>query len=98
MLQELRKALASGKSLLPAGIKSVEGQFERGDAVQVVNGSGRMLARGLVAYSTADVQRIMGRQSREIEQLLGYRGRAEVVHRDDLVLRTAVEETGAVSG
>src|SRR5690606_30478997 len=86
------RALRDGSSLLPAGVSAVRGQFERGDAVDVADAGGRVVARGLVAYSSADVARIMGRQSREIEQLLGYRGRAEVVHRDDLVLRTATEE------
>jgi glutamate 5-kinase len=80
------KALASGKSLLPAGIKTVEGDFQRGDAVQVVNGSGKVLARGLVAYSSEDARRIAGHKSGEIEALLGYRGRDEMIHRDDLVV------------
>jgi glutamate 5-kinase len=86
------RALRNGRSLLPAGVTGLKGRFERGDAVDVANAAGRVVARGLVAYSSDDVRRIMGRQSREIEQLLGYRGRAEVVHRDDLVLRKAVEE------
>nr|PZN67844.1 MAG: glutamate 5-kinase [Pseudomonadota bacterium] len=86
------RALRHGRSLLPAGVTGFAGRFERGDAVDVANAAGRVVARGLVAYSSDDVRRIMGRQSREIEQLLGYRGRAEVVHRDDLVLRTATEE------
>lgn len=92
------RALRDGSSLLPAGVSAVRGQFERGDAVDVADAGGRVVARGLVAYSSADVARIMGRQSREIEQLLGYRGRAEVVHRDDLVLRTAVEESLEAGG
>jgi glutamate 5-kinase len=86
------RALRNGRSLLPAGVTGFSGRFERGDAVDVANIAGRVVARGLVAYSSEDLRRIMGRQSREIEQLLGYRGRAEIVHRDDLVLRTAVEE------
>jgi glutamate 5-kinase len=90
-------ALRSGRSLLPAGVTAVGGHFERGDAVDVAEAGGKVIARGLSAYSSADVQRIMGRQSREIEQLVGYRGRDEVVHRDDLVLRTATEETAGVA-
>jgi glutamate 5-kinase len=90
-------ALRRGRSLLPAGVTAVVGQFERGDAVDVAEAGGRVLARGLTAYSSADVLRIMGRQSREIEQLVGYRGRDEVVHRDNLVLRAAVEETAGVA-
>ena len=81
------KALRSGRSLLPAGVTAAEGQFERGDAVDVLNPQGGVLARGLTAYSRADVLRIMGRRSTEIEQLVGFRGRDEIIHRDDLVLR-----------
>jgi len=79
-------ALMKGNSLLPAGVTAVEGRFERGDAVIVKGVDGRELGRGLSAYSSADAQRIMGHKSGEIEQLLGYRGREELIHRDDLVL------------
>src|SRR5690606_31835547 len=65
------RALRDGRSLLPAGVTGVRGQFERGDAVDVADAAGRTVARGLAAYSSADVQRIMGRQSSDIEQLLG---------------------------
>ena len=75
-----------GRSLLPAGVKAVEGTFERGDAVAIRVGQGREAGRGLVAYSAADARRIVGHKSREIERILGYRGRAEMIHRDDLVL------------
>jgi len=80
------KALSSGKSLLPAGVTAVEGRFERGDAVVVADAQGREVARGLSAYSAEDAKRIKGHKSREIETLLGYRGRDEMIHRDDLVL------------
>lgn len=80
------KALKAGKSLLPAGVTAVTGSFERGDAVSIVNGGGAELGRGLVAYDTEDAKLIMGHKSQEIEALLGYRGRGELVHRDDLVL------------
>jgi glutamate 5-kinase len=80
------KALAAGKSLLPAGVSAVEGRFERGDAVTVCNGEGQELARGLVAYSAEDARRIIGHKSREIEAILGYLGREELIHRDDLVV------------
>ena len=80
------KALAGGKSLLPAGVVAVEGSFDRGDAVLVLDRAGREIARGLSAYSASDAQRIMGHKSREIEALLGYRGRDEMIHRDDLVV------------
>jgi glutamate 5-kinase len=65
---------------------AVDGQFERGDAVRVLAKDGREVARGLVAYGAPDAKRIMGHKSREIEDLLGYRGRDVMVHRDDLAL------------
>ncbi len=80
------KALASGKSLLPAGVKAVEGNFSRGDAVLIRDTGGRIMGRGLVAYSAADAGRIIGRQSNEIETILGFKGRGALVHRDDMVL------------
>jgi glutamate 5-kinase len=79
-------ALERGKSLLPAGVTGVAGEFGRGDAVRVLDAAGRELARGLSAYSSADAARILGRRSGEIEALLGYRGRDEMIHRDDLVM------------
>ena len=79
-------ALQRGKSLLPAGVVRVEGSFERGDAVLVQDPAGVDVARGLVAYSAEDARRIQGHKSGEIETLLGYRGREEMIHRDDLVL------------
>jgi glutamate 5-kinase len=79
-------ALKRGTSLLPAGVIAIEGNFERGDAVTVRNGDGRELARGLSAYSSADARTIAGHKSGEIEGLLGYRGRDEMIHRDDLVV------------
>src|SRR5260221_3736824 len=79
------QALKRGKSLLPAGIAAIEGEFERGDAV-IVRARGGEAARGLTAYSSADIRRIAGHKSSEIAAILGYRGRDEVIHRDDLVL------------
>ncbi len=84
--QGAAKALDDGRSLLPAGVTSVEGAFERGDAVIVRDPKGRELGRGLSAYSSADAARIKGHKSREIEAILGYRGRDEMIHRDDLAL------------
>ena len=81
-------ALGRGKSLLPAGVTRVSGRFERGDTVSVV-ADGREIARGLAAYSAADAALIAGRRSGEIEALLGYRGREELIHRDDLVMLSA---------
>lgn len=80
------RALAAGRSLLPAGVRAVEGSFDRGDAVLIQSVAGAVLGRGLSAYSSADAVRIAGHRSEEIEAILGWRGRDELVHRDDLVL------------
>ena len=82
-------ALRNGKSLLPAGVTRVQGVFDRGDAVIVRNELGAEMARGLCAYSSSDADRLKGRKSAEIEALLGFRGRDEIIHRDDLVLSSA---------
>jgi len=79
-------ALRQGSSLLPAGIVTVEGVFERGDAIIVRTRAGAEAGRGLSAYSSADIRRIAGHKSGEIAGILGYRGRDEVIHRDDLVV------------
>jgi glutamate 5-kinase len=80
------RALMGGKSLLPAGVTRAVGRFDRGDTVSILGPDGFEVARGICAYSDGDAARIIGRQSTEIEQLLGFRGRDEIVHRDDLVL------------
>jgi glutamate 5-kinase len=80
------RALAAGKSLLPAGTVDVSGVFERGDAVAVLKEDGQEIGRGLSAYASSDAVRLLGRQSGEIEELLGYRGREELIHCDNLVL------------
>ncbi len=80
------RALAQGRSLLPAGVRSLHGAFGRGDAVEVAGPDGLPLARGLSAYASADAARIIGHQSAEIPAILGWRGRDEIIHRDDLVL------------
>ena len=80
------RALRAGKSLLPAGVTSVEGRFASGDTISVRAAEGGEVARGVSAYSDADAARILGRRSAEIEALLGYAGPEELVHRDDLVL------------
>jgi glutamate 5-kinase len=79
-------ALSKGKSLLPAGVKRVEGSFTRGDTVSIVTLKSREIARGLVAYDSTDAARIVGLKSGEIEKVLGFRGRDELIHRDDMVL------------
>ena len=84
------RALADGKSLLPAGIRQIDGRFQRGDAVRVKDQTGREVARGLAAYGAADAERIAGKRTAEIEAILGYRGRDEMIHRDDLALTASV--------
>jgi glutamate 5-kinase len=80
------RALMGGKSLLPAGVTRAVGRFDRGDTVSIIGPDGTEVARGICAYSDADAARIIGRKSAEIERVLGFRGRDEIVHRDDLVL------------
>ena len=79
-------ALRRGRSLLPAGVVAASGDFERGDLIAVEDESGHVLAHGLSAYSAHDTRIILGHKSSEIEGLLGYRGRDEVVHADNLVM------------
>ncbi|HEX6441965.1 MAG TPA: glutamate 5-kinase [Stellaceae bacterium] len=83
------RALRSGKSLLPAGVVGVEGDFERGDCVVIRTRASAEAGRGLSAYASADIRLIAGHKSGEIATILGYRGRDEIIHRDDLVLTEA---------
>jgi glutamate 5-kinase len=83
------QALRSGKSLLPAGVVGVSGRFARGDTVSVLDREGNEVARGMAAYNDKDASRIIGKRSAEIEALLGFRGRDEMIHRDDLVMMRA---------
>lgn len=80
------RALRAGKSLLPAGVTAVDGDFNRGDAVVVRGPDGAVIGRGLCAYAAADARRIAGHRSGAIESRLGFRGRDAMIHRDDLVL------------
>jgi len=80
------KALQAGKSLLAAGVTAVAGRFERGDAVDVIDPDGKLVARGVSAYSSDDAARLIGRKSDEFEAILGYRGRPALIHVDDMVL------------
>jgi glutamate 5-kinase len=82
-----QSALLKGKSLLPVGILRLSGQFDRGDLVQIINAEGIELGHGLAGYATAEAEKIKGQKSQIIETLLGYEGRAELIHADDLVLR-----------
>jgi glutamate 5-kinase len=81
-----KAALARGKSLLPAGVTALEGTFMRGDAIQVKDQTGRVLGRGISAYDLVDARRLLGVKSQEIEAILGFRGRDEIIHRDDLAI------------
>ena len=80
------KALRSGKSLLPAGVTKIEGAFERGDAVILRDPEGAEIGRGLIAYDAGDADKIKGRSSADALTILGFSGRTEMIHRDDLVL------------
>jgi glutamate 5-kinase len=84
-------ALGAGKSLLPAGVRKVAGHFGRGDTVAVIGPTGREIARGLAGYDAEEARQITGRKSAEIEAILGYAGRAAMVHRDDLVMIASVK-------
>ena len=79
-------ALAQGKSLLPAGVVAVTGSFGRGEPVAVLAPDGAVLAKGLIRYTAAEARAIAGHRSGEIEAILGYPGRAALIHRDDMVL------------
>lgn len=80
------QALSGGKSLLPAGVTRVEGAFSRGDCVAICDKRGAEIGRGLIAYDALDAERIRGRNSRDIAQILGLKGRAEMIHRDNMAL------------
>ena len=80
------KALLAGKSLLPAGVTAVTGSFGRGDPVAILDPVGNVLGKGLVRYTAAEAKAIAGHRSGEIASILGYEGRAALVHRDDMVI------------
>ena len=80
------RALNEGKSLLPAGVVGTRGRFDRGDTISVLTQENLEVARGIAAYSDSDAAKIMGRKSLDIERMLGFRGRDEMIHRDNLVM------------
>jgi glutamate 5-kinase len=82
------KALQSGKSLLPVGVRAVEGAFERGDPVAIAEETGRVIGTGLSAYGAEEAQKLLGKPSSAIAEILGYLGREEFIHRNDMVLLT----------
>ena len=79
-------ALRAGKSLLPAGVVSVTGRFGRGEPVAILAPDGAVLGKGLVRYTAVEARAIAGHRSGDIEAILGYAGRAALVHRDDMVI------------
>jgi glutamate 5-kinase len=79
-------ALQKGKSLLPIGVTSVKGSFDRGDAVSVRSNDGKEVAVGLAAFNSFEAQKIAGLKSHEVEKILGYSGRSEMIHRNDLAI------------
>lgn len=82
------QALKRGASLLPAGVNAVDGAFNRGDLVLIRRNDGAILGRGLIAYDSEESKKLIGHRSTEMEDLLGYRGRDALIHRDDLALET----------
>ena len=80
-----RQALANGKSLLAAGIKNVSGKFKKGDHIKILDKKNSECARGLSSFSSDEIIKIMGHHSKEIERLLGYVAKSEVIHKDDMV-------------
>ena len=79
------KALSRGKSLLAAGIIEVKGIFEKGENVLIVDQNEKHLARGLVSFNSSEIDKIKGKQSKEIEKILGYLSKSEIIHKDDMV-------------
>ena len=83
--QGAAKALDDGKSLLAAGITKVEGNFEKGENILIVDENDKNLARGLSSFGSLEINKIKGKQSKEIENILGYLSKSEIVHKDDMV-------------
>ena len=83
--QGAAKALNECKSLLPAGIVKVEGSFEKGENILIVDANGKDIARGLSSFTSFEISKIKGKQSKEIENILGYLSKSEIIHKDDMV-------------
>tara|TARA_Y100000590_G_scaffold399753_1_gene483305 strand:+ start:101 stop:1207 length:1107 start_codon:yes stop_codon:yes gene_type:complete len=79
------QALSNGKSLLPAGVKKINGNFEKGDHILVMDQNNSECARGLASFSSTEIEKIKGSHSSEIKNILGYSSREEIIHKDDLV-------------
>ena len=80
------KALLNGKSLLAAGVNKINGSFEKGENVLILDQNNNQLARGLSSFSSEEIDKIKGKQSKEIEKILGYLSKTEIIHKDDMVL------------
>ena len=83
--QGAARALNEGKSLLAAGIVKVEGVFEKGENVLIIDQNNKSLARGLSSLTSSEINKIKGKQSKEIENILGYLSKSEIIHKDDMV-------------
>ena len=79
------KALSSGKSLLAAGVIKITGTFDKGENVLIVDQNEKQLARGLASFNSSEIDKIKGKQSKEIEKILGYLSKSEIIHKDDMV-------------
>ena len=80
-----KKALINGKSLLAAGIKKVSGKFNKGDHIKILDSKKKEFARGLSSFSSQEINKIMGCHSNEIQKILGYVSKSEIIHKDDMV-------------
>ena len=91
-------ALTRGKSLLPAGVTHIEGDFQRGDMVAIINADQQILGRGLVTFDAADAMKVLGHKSSEIASILGFERKPEIIHRDDMVLEAAILHNSDANG
>ena len=83
--QGAANALSDGKSLLAAGVIKIEGTFEKGENILIVGENNKNLARGLSSFTSSEINKIKGKQSKEIENILGYLSKSEIIHKDDMV-------------
>jgi glutamate 5-kinase len=84
--QGAARALNNGKSLLAAGVTKINGSFSKGENVLIVDQNKKHLARGLASFNSSEINKIKGKQSKEIEKILGYLSKSEIIHKDDMVI------------
>ena len=84
--QGASSALNNGKSLLAAGVTKIAGSFNKGENVLIVDQNNKHLARGLASFNSDEINKIKGKQSKEIEKILGYLSKSEIIHKDDMVM------------